>query len=197
MANPIGPTALATTPPRPDATPAPDTATTETTPQDLAALRKADSHQRFTRATVAFAFFLIGAAVALPVLPLLPVEALMDLAVKVLAALGVLSVYERVVARMHAWYQVTRTSTWRVFRWRISRRWYAPGSWVCHRHDDREHPRPLVVLAWHHDPACPQPWVLTYDGTPAGTPAGTGDGRGAVWHPLDHLTPAPDRAAAH
>ncbi|MFI6516978.1 hypothetical protein ACIBF1_15595 [Spirillospora sp. NPDC050679] len=198
MTKPIAPAAVTTAPTNTFSDPDDG----QTTTQDLAALRRADRRNALTRAAITVGFLLIGAALTAPVLPHLPLYLVFHLFLMALAGLGVAWLYDRAAIWLHARYRVQRISTWRAFRWRVTRRWYAPGSWVYYRDDCQDtggQVRPLVVLAWAHDPACRTPWVLTYDGIPPGVHlADNPTGQGAVWNPLDHLRPAtsaPDSAA--
>ncbi|MGK5558438.1 hypothetical protein ACSNOI_43235, partial [Actinomadura kijaniata] len=167
--------------------PAPEPPDTGTTAQDVAALCRIDRHQRQTRALIACAFFLTGVVITAPVLALLPTATQMTLALCLLALFGAMYLYAAASAWLYARYEVVRPGRW---RWQVRRRWYAPGAVVWYRDDDTHPAVPLVVLDWAHDPACHQPWALTWNGT---TPGNDGSW-GAVWNPLDFLTPTPPPA---
>jgi hypothetical protein len=90
------------------------------------------------------------------------------------------------MAERYAW---VRPVWWRVWRWRLEYRWYAPGATVWYVGDAPS--CSLVVLAWDHHPACPTPWVLVHTDD-LHRPDTDGRGRrDAVWAPLEALSPHP------
>lgn len=161
-------------------------ASVQATVHDLEQLRQQQRRHATARAAIGTGFFLLGAALAWPVVVVLPPRLLAAAALVALAAIGVRALYVAGLAWLRARYQPLLPD-WRMWRWRLVRRWYAPGSVVWFADVPSCCAGPLVVLAWADDPACTTPWVLTYDGRPAGR-----SGRsGATWSPVDWLSPAP------
>ncbi|GAA2630981.1 hypothetical protein SMC26_23650 [Actinomadura fulvescens] len=154
---------------------------------DLAALHRRDRTDRRTRAAFAATFALIGAGLAAPVLATVPARLTAVAALVALAVVGAGGLASALATWVSGRYEVSRPHSWRVWRWRITRRWYAPGATVWHT-DPASGTGPLAVLGWITDPACPVPWALIYDGTPLMA------GGGALWLPLTALAPAPAAA---
>ncbi|WP_021592043.1 hypothetical protein [Actinomadura welshii] len=155
---------------------------------DLAELRRRDRIQRRARVAMAAGFVLIAAALAGPALLSVPVRVLATSALLGLAVVGAGALASAAYTWFSGRYEVALPHPW-IWRWRIVRRWYAPGSTVW-RAAPAPWDGPLTVLGWHADPACATAWALVYDGTPRMS------GGAAVWLPLDHLAPNPPGAPA-
>ena len=153
---------------------------------DLAEINARQRADRRLRAGLATGAVLIGAALTWPVLTTIPPRILAALALLALAMVGTHSAVMTAADWLRGRYEVDFAHPWRVWRWRIVRRWYAPGSTVWHTAPTEEGEGPLAVLDWHHDPACRQAWALVYDGAPL-----MSGGTGAQWLPLDRLAPTP------
>ena len=147
---------------------------------DLAELRRRDRCDRRVRTAVAAVMVLIAAVVVGPVLLSIPARVLSVVIVLVLAVVGAGAVVRAAYTAARRRYELPVCHPW-IWRWRVVRRWYAPGETVWRDPWDG----PLAVLDWHTDPACATPWVLVYDGTPRMS------GGAAEWLPLDMLTPEP------
>ena len=179
---------LSTSPPPPSSLPA----SVQKLVDDLEQLRRAQRHQAVTRVVIGAVFAVLGVAIAWPVVVTLPPRLPATAALAVLAAVGVRAMYTAGCAWLRARYEVV-CSDWRPWRWRLVRRWYAPGSVVWFADVPSCCAGPLVVLAWADDPACVSPWVLTYDGnlgSRADRTAADGGSR-AGWSPVDWLSPTP------
>lgn len=151
---------------------------------ELAALRRQQRRHTVTRAAIGGAFLLIGAALTGPVLPVVPPHLVAAAVLVALAAAGAVRLADDAAAWLRARYELNPGGG---RRWPVARRWYAPGALVWYT-DTYAGPVPLAVLDWTYDPACHQPWVLVHNGT---TPDPTTGAWGAVWAPLDELTPHP------
>jgi hypothetical protein len=170
----------------PEHFPTTDTAARVADAVELAALRSQQRRHTVTRAAIGGAFLLIGAALTGPVLPAIPPHLVAAAVLVALAAAGAVRLAEDAAAWLRARYELAPRGG---RRWPVVRRWYAPGALVWHTETwPITVPVPLAVLDWTHDPACHQPWALVHNGT-APDPA-TGEW-GAVWVPLDELTPHP------
>ncbi|GAA2166279.1 hypothetical protein [Actinomadura napierensis] len=153
---------------------------------ELAALRHQERRHTVTRAAIGGAFLLIGAALTGPVLLAIPPHLVAAAVLVALAAAGAVRLAEDAAAWLRARYEL---APGRGRRWPVVRRWYAPGALVWYADADAvTGPVPLAVLDWTHDPACHQPWALVHNGTAPDPATGTW---GAVWAPLDELTPHP------
>ncbi|XVQ08107.1 hypothetical protein ACQP1W_36895 [Spirillospora sp. CA-255316] len=157
---------------------------------DLAEIARRERIDRRTRAGFAVGFFLLGAALAWPALVAVPYRVLAAAALVALAAVGAHAILTTAAGWVEGRYEVLWSHSWRVWRWRIVRRWYAPGSTVW-RTAPGWGAGPLVVLGWHADAACRQVWALVYDGAPL-----MSGGDGAVWLPLTDLRPTPPPSPA-
>ncbi|TMQ87879.1 hypothetical protein ETD83_39675 [Actinomadura soli] len=150
---------------------------------DLAALARIQRRHTRARAAIGAGLVLIGAALAWPVLVAVPARVLATLALLGLAVAGAVWLVSAAYGWWSGRYEVARPHPW-IWRWRIVRRWYAPGATVW-RADPAPWDGPLTVLGWHADPACATGWALVYDGTPRMS------GGAAQWLPLDQLAPTP------
>lgn len=180
------------TEPTEPATSTPDPAT-PAEPTELAELAAIDRRRRRGRAALAAGFALIAVAVAGPALPTIPPRAAAGAVVTALAIAGAVGTTTDGIDWLATRYTLTRPPSRRPWRWRIVRRWYAPGATVWPLDGSGR----LAVLAWWDDPACTRPWVLVHHGQPARTSDRTsvrGFDRGAVWVPLTALAPAPPPA---
>ncbi|WP_026400696.1 hypothetical protein [Actinomadura rifamycini] len=155
---------------------------------DLELLHRQARRHRIVRGGLAAGFALISTALAAPGIAAAPPWLLAAVLLVVLAVVGAVRLVQEAAHWLRARYLPVVPGPWRVWRWRIVRRWYAPGAvvWRARGADVAPlHAGPLSVLGWHHDPACRERWVLVYDGTPLMS------GGGALWLPLTGLTSTP------
>ncbi|WP_026415630.1 hypothetical protein [Actinomadura oligospora] len=145
---------------------------------DVAELQENELRMRRARLGIASVFFTSGAAITVtalatlhpvPHLPTVTISAVPAAIVAVAALAGLTRLFQDLAIRFTASYQVTQSG----WRWQVSRRWYAPGSYARLRQAPQEF---VVVLGWAHDPACAQPWVLIQQ-----------DGESARWAPLSYI----------
>ncbi|WP_019632674.1 hypothetical protein [Actinomadura atramentaria] len=159
---------------------------TEQDVADLAELDRLDRYERQTRRKIGLTLGALGVGVAVPALAVTPPDVLAEYGTRGLAVLGVLAVADTVAGRLRDRFQsAPHGRYWQVWRWRIARRWYAPGStvWTC---ADDACPRPLAVLDWNG--TGDEKWVLVTDGS--------GPNCAPTWTRLDEVSAVPLRHAA-
>ncbi|WP_301175406.1 hypothetical protein [Actinomadura geliboluensis] len=150
---------------------------------DLAELGRRARIERRARVAMAAGFVLIAAALTGPALLHVPARVLATSVLLGLAVTGAGALANAARTWCSGRYELALPHPL-IWRWRIVRRWYAPGSTVW-RADAAPWDGPLTVLGWVADPACPVPWALVYDGTPLMS------GGAAEWLPLTALAPDP------